>query len=415
MAQIIRKGSEGEEVKKLQQLLNSEGYSLDADGIFGEKTAAAVRQYQSANGLAVDGIVGANTWGSLNGRASKAQGTYEATTAVAPQTPEVKAVQPRPEYSPSETLLSAQKAVDDWESGKPAAYEGAYNEQIEAMLQRVLNGESFNYDLNADALYKQYAEQYAREGRRAMEDTVGSAAALTGGYASSYGVTAGSEAYQTYLTKLNDIVPELQKAAYERYLNERNADSSRLALLRSLEDEDYSRYRDELSDYRADGSLLQSKAQNMSDAEWKAFLNLVEEYESDRDYSLSREQYDYKREQDEKEFLYKAEQDALAQSNWERQYALSAARSSGSSSSSSKSSKTTNSSVETTAGKLAHDELKKLYEQGALEYPDTYEEFCAVTGFSGILTPEEYTCRDAYKYKYESYAEYLEKMFKKYF
>ena len=34
----IREGSRGEDVKRLQTLLNNEGYSLDVDGIFGEKT-----------------------------------------------------------------------------------------------------------------------------------------------------------------------------------------------------------------------------------------------------------------------------------------------------------------------------------------------------------------------------------------
>ena len=57
----IREGSRGEDVKRLQTLLNNEGYSLDVDGIFGEKTQSAVRQYQRNQGLDVDGIVGANT------------------------------------------------------------------------------------------------------------------------------------------------------------------------------------------------------------------------------------------------------------------------------------------------------------------------------------------------------------------
>lgn len=61
-------GSTGQDVRELQTLLNNAGYGCGkADGIFGDKTEAAVRAYQAAHGLAKDGIVGKNTWGSLLG------------------------------------------------------------------------------------------------------------------------------------------------------------------------------------------------------------------------------------------------------------------------------------------------------------------------------------------------------------
>ncbi len=59
---MIRKGSKGEDVRKLQELLG-----ITADGIFGSVTKAAVLAYQSANGLKADGIVGPLTWGKLTG------------------------------------------------------------------------------------------------------------------------------------------------------------------------------------------------------------------------------------------------------------------------------------------------------------------------------------------------------------
>ena len=58
-------GSTGSAVSKLQTVLNEHGYDLAVDGIFGEKTRAAVRDYQQKNGLKLDGIVGKETWGSL--------------------------------------------------------------------------------------------------------------------------------------------------------------------------------------------------------------------------------------------------------------------------------------------------------------------------------------------------------------
>ena len=62
---LLKKGSQGEAVKKLQQTLNGKGYKLTEDGDFGNKTEAAVKAFQKANGLEVDGEVGPMTWGVL--------------------------------------------------------------------------------------------------------------------------------------------------------------------------------------------------------------------------------------------------------------------------------------------------------------------------------------------------------------
>ncbi len=70
---VLRSGSKGEEVKTLQRLLLAIGYDLGktgtakngVDGGFGAKTNAAVRAYQKKNALAVDGVVGKNTWNKL--------------------------------------------------------------------------------------------------------------------------------------------------------------------------------------------------------------------------------------------------------------------------------------------------------------------------------------------------------------
>jgi len=61
----IRRGSTGPNVVYLQQRLVVFGYYLTADGQFGSMTESAVRSFQSANGLMVDGVVGPATWDML--------------------------------------------------------------------------------------------------------------------------------------------------------------------------------------------------------------------------------------------------------------------------------------------------------------------------------------------------------------
>lgn len=63
---MIKKGSQGISVSALQNLLNAAlTQTLKVDGIFGNKTNAAVREFQKLNGLKVDGIVGQKTWAVL--------------------------------------------------------------------------------------------------------------------------------------------------------------------------------------------------------------------------------------------------------------------------------------------------------------------------------------------------------------
>ena len=62
---ILKAGNTGKSVVELQTRLNNTGANLGVDGIFGPKTAKAVRDFQARNGLNVDGIVGPNTWEAL--------------------------------------------------------------------------------------------------------------------------------------------------------------------------------------------------------------------------------------------------------------------------------------------------------------------------------------------------------------
>ena len=71
---MLRKGSKGDAVTKLQTMLLKLGYDLGPcgiDGDFGKATEAAVRSFQSDHRLAVDGIAGKNTWAELE-KAAKA-------------------------------------------------------------------------------------------------------------------------------------------------------------------------------------------------------------------------------------------------------------------------------------------------------------------------------------------------------
>ena len=65
--QTLRRGSTGEAVRKLQEMLNQRGYSCGtADGVYGTKTIAAVKAFQADHGLNPDGVCGPKTWAALD-------------------------------------------------------------------------------------------------------------------------------------------------------------------------------------------------------------------------------------------------------------------------------------------------------------------------------------------------------------
>jgi methylmalonyl-CoA mutase cobalamin-binding subunit len=65
MPSTLKAGASGQDVKLLQQMLSSAGFSIIADGVFGAQTTAALKAFQNMKGLTADGIAGPNTWAAL--------------------------------------------------------------------------------------------------------------------------------------------------------------------------------------------------------------------------------------------------------------------------------------------------------------------------------------------------------------
>lgn len=255
-------GSQGSDVTELQKLLNKNGYTLDEDGIFGDKTQAAVKDYQQKNSLDVDGIVGNNTWGAL---------TKVSTPSAA--TPSQNTGFQYGDYQASDTVKQAEQMLQQQLSQKPGAYQSQWQDQLNEMLQKIMNREDFSYDLNGDALYQQYKDQYTTQGQMAMMDTMGQAAALTGGYGNSYGQNVGQQAYQGYLQQLNDRVPELYQLALNQYNQEGQEMKDQASMLGTMEDQEYGRYRDQVSEYYTELDRLTDDARYQGELDYGKYID----------------------------------------------------------------------------------------------------------------------------------------------
>ena len=166
-------------------------------------------------------------------------------------------------------------------------YKSRYSDAVKNNLTSVLNGKKFSYDVGSDKLFSQYKDSYTKAGKTAIEDTVGNASTLTGGYANSYAVTAGQQAYDSYISKLNDKIPELEQRAYERYRDEEDSAYKRLNTLIGLENTDYDRYRDNVADYNTNREFEYNKNKDaQAQKNWQAQFDR-DKYVNDRDYDRS--------------------------------------------------------------------------------------------------------------------------------
>ena len=197
---------------------------------------------------------------------------------------------------------------------RPAAYQGKYDPEIDALLQQILNFDDFSYNVADDPLYQQYKAMYQREGDRAMRDTMAEAAAGAGGM-NSYAITAASQANNYYNSLLNDKIPELYRLAKEMYLNDKESKVQDLGILQNMDATQYNRYRDTMNDFYADrnfayGMYRDDMGQYNTDrnfnynSTWDRINYDTNNYRYNTEYTDNRADIEYERNQAEKETAY---------------------------------------------------------------------------------------------------------------
>ena len=289
---MVAYGSQGGAVKQLQSELNKRGYQLDEDGIYGKKTKAAVRDYQKKSGLTmVDGIAGDEMWGSLLSAPTMAeqQAAEQAAAAAAAEAarPEARVTESTARklaelergYQPSEDVAAARAYRDSVAAMQPENYTSGFEARLQELYDQIAGREAFSYDPEEDEMYKRYARLYAAQGAAAMEDTMGQAAALTGGYGSSYAQAVGQQAYDRYLGELAALVPELRQAALAEYTQEGKALTDRYGLLRQQESAAYDRWQDTVAQWQKALAQAQSEYDDTAAQDAKSYQTMLKHYQ----------------------------------------------------------------------------------------------------------------------------------------
>lgn len=327
----LQKGSKGNEVSEWQRFLNSQGYNLAVDGDFGDKTDAATRQYQSANGLGADGIVGANTWGkagysNMNTPTSVPNvgnaPTRPTLSTTAAATPESKPLPNAPtydttswdstdkgkealggyntakdavnnhgsfnyqDYTESDAVKGAGDALNAHNANKPSAYQSQWQTQLDELMGQIMNRDKFSYNMNEDAMYQQYADMYQNQAKLGMENAMGQAAAMTGGYGSSYGQQVGQQTYAQQMQGLNEVGMELYNMALDRYAREGQDLYNQYGLVADRESQDYAKYRDAVADYMNERNYLAGRYDTERGFDYGKYVD-----DRNMDYALHQDEY----------------------------------------------------------------------------------------------------------------------------
>ena len=180
--------------------------------------------------------------------------------------------------------LRYESALAELEALRDAAprYDSRYDEQIRSLYDQLTSRGPFRYDSATDPLYQQYRQSYVQLGQNAMRDTMGQAAALTGGYGSSYAQSVGQQQYDAYLRRLADVLPETYGMALQSWQAEGQDLQRRYSAAAALEQSDYERYLDELAQYnrsldRARSDLDTAYERQFAEDE-RAYRRAVDDY-----------------------------------------------------------------------------------------------------------------------------------------
>ena len=92
-----------------------------------------------------------------------------------------------------------------------------YADQIKQLIDDLNNRDPFAYDMNKDPLFQQYMASALETGKMAMQNTMGQAAALTGGYGSTYATSAANQQYNAYIQDAYDNLPAYYQLAMQAY------------------------------------------------------------------------------------------------------------------------------------------------------------------------------------------------------
>lgn len=178
--------------------------------------------------------------------------------------------------------------------------------EAQDLLIRQQNRPAFSYDPEQDVFWQSAKDQYLRQGRKAMEDTLGRASALTGGYASSYAQNLGQQSYRESLGALGKLLPELYDRAKASYDSETKRLLDQIDTALGLYDSDYQNYLDAMAARERQAAFDRDTARWQADfdrdnAQWQADFDRDNDH-WEREFAAGNERWQAQTEQERQEW-----------------------------------------------------------------------------------------------------------------
>ena len=146
----------------------------------------------------------------------------------------IGAFQPSEAYN--QAMAYTQSLLDQLNSGRTA-----YSDKVDALMAKIEGREKFSYDFNTDPLFQNALASAMASGQTAMQDTIGQASALTGGYGSSYATSAANQTYNEFVKGAYDKLPDYYNIALNAYNMEGQEMYNQLGMYREADNTAYSR------------------------------------------------------------------------------------------------------------------------------------------------------------------------------
>ena len=188
-------------------------------------------------------------------------------------------------YKPGATVNNYQQQANVIQGQKPVDYNSKYQAGIDQLFDKILNRGKFEYDMNADTLYKQAMDKFSAQAKMGMQDTMGQAQSMTGGYGNSYAQTAGQQMYDKTMQNVTDMLPAMEERAHARWRGEGDDMARDLSISQSMEQDEYGRYRDAKGDWQFDYGQALDRYNQERGFDYGAHVD-------DRNYQEQKSQFD---------------------------------------------------------------------------------------------------------------------------
>lgn len=201
-----------------------------------------------------------------------------------------------PSASYYKAMESANQLLSQLSSGRTS-----YTDKVNDLMNQIANRPKFQYDMDTDSLFQNSLQSAMVSGQTAMQDTMGQAAALTGGYGSTYATSAANQAYNSFIQDAYANLPDYYNMALDAYNMEGQNMYNQLGMYQTADDTEYSRL----------ANAYQANFANANDIYGKEYDN----YWTTQNFNQSERQYAANMAQ-------KAKDSKQSQANWEAEYLL---------------------------------------------------------------------------------------------